>query len=56
VSKRNALTLSETYGARLEAFDLLRSASEPRGGDPAALRRVATSLDGAAATSADPEV
>ncbi len=54
--ERNALTLSETYGARLKAFELLRSAGGARGGDTTALRSTAGELDGSAASAADSEI
>ena len=50
---RSALILSETFDGRLEAAEGLSAAAGPRGGDAAALRQAAGSLDAAAARFVD---
>ncbi len=52
----SALIHTDTYAGRLEAFDLLATAGDARGGDAQALRKAAGGLDGASARFADARV
>jgi hypothetical protein len=56
VRSQSSRILSETYGDRLEASDLIAAAGGSQGGDAVGLRQVAGKLDGLAARFTDPKI